>query len=115
MRDNVMHNVSKILNEEPTGFAQLAKRFRSSRRDGNLTPQAIWRWFRFGVRAADGRRVYLEAILVAGRYLSSSAAIERFIAAQQPQPTVDRLPVVSPSARERDARECEAELDRLGI
>ena len=112
-----MNLVSQILNENPEGLAALAKRLPSSRRNGSLTPQALWRWATRGIRLPDGRVVRLETCRVAGRFLSSAAAVERFVTAQN-QP-LDPTPLPSParSATKRQRADASAAelLERVGI
>src|SRR4051812_11880086 len=94
-----MSLAAKILNEDPTGFSGLARRITSRRRDGTITPQCCWRWHIRGVRRRDGTVVKLEAVLCAGRYLTSYAAYERFVAAQNESAEPTPLPVPSRSAQ----------------
>jgi hypothetical protein len=111
-----MNLVSQILNEGAEGFTVLAKRIPSSRRAGPLTPQALWRWATKGIRRPDGQVVKLEVVRVAGRFLSSWPAVERFIQAQNEAAEV-AMPAVSRSARKRqrdDARAAEM-LEEVGI
>jgi len=77
----------QLLSETLIGLAQAGRQFPRTRRgrSEHPTPSAILRWVRNGVQAPDGRRVYLEAILVSGRWLTSVQAIERYVLAQQPQ------------------------------
>lgn len=113
---------SRLLQESLISLAQAGRRFPRTRpgRSPNPTPSAIWRWVREGVRAADGRRIQLEAILVAGRWLTSLEAIERFVMAQQPatatgEPASPDLPTpLSPAARRRAAEKAGLELERQG-
>ena len=43
-----------------------------------------WRWVQKGVRAPDGRQVYLEAVKVGRSWMTSQAAVARFLAATTP-------------------------------
>src|SRR4051794_13451247 len=105
-----------ILNENPMGFSALARRITSRRRDGSITPQACWRWHTRGVRRRDGVVVKLEAVLCAGRYLTSYAAYERFVAAQnEANPSRLPTPVRNPGKRHRDDAAAAELLAEAGI
>lgn len=113
-----MHDtVSRILTEGPQGLAALAAAIPSHRRDSHLTPQALWRWAVRGIRLADGRVVRLETVRVAGRYLSSRAAVERFVRAQSEPTDPTPLPAASrsPARRQRASDRAAEQLDAAGI
>jgi hypothetical protein len=58
----------------------------------------------------------LEAARLAGRWLTSAPAIERFLAAQTPRLDAPATPVPrSPGQRRRASERAAAELQRLGI
>lgn len=109
--------VNRILNEGPESFSTLAKRFRSSRRDGCMTPQCLWRWHKKGAKRPDGSIVRLEAIVVSGRYLSSFAAIERYIAAQNESIACPPLPAAERNSdrRSKASAAAAANLSAAGI
>src|SRR4051812_37319436 len=104
---------SRLLQEQLVSLAQAGRRFPRSRhgKSAHLTPSALWRWVVHGVAVSGGHRVRLEAVFVAGRWLTSLEALERFAASQQrPIPGADSgcsvpplLP--SPAARRRAAEE----------
>jgi len=107
-----------LLNEELIGLSALAKKVPSHRHAGKrgITAVAVWRWVVQGVRAHDGRIVKLETVKLAGRYLTSWAAFQRFIEAQSPQQTnVLPTPARSPGKRARAARKATAELQAAGF
>jgi len=114
---------SRLLQETLLSLSQAGRRFPRTRsgRSPHLTPSAVWRWVVDGVRAADGGRVKLDAVFVAGRWLTSIEAIERFVQAQQPQVSAsDMAPSqttepTSPVEWRRNAEHDGAELDRLGL
>jgi hypothetical protein len=109
-----------IASEVATGgglpLREAARRFPSSRRGRALTLSCVLRWISRGVPGPYGNRVRLEAVRLAGKWLTSEPAIARFLAAQTPsaepcaQPT-PRTPGRRQQASERAARELEA----LGI
>lgn len=107
----------KLLAEQLLSFGQAAAMFPPYRRGRPVSPSCVWRWFRSGVRLANGEVVRLEAIKVAGRHLTSIEAVQRFIAAQQMndsitsgQPSVSAAGMRTSSRRNRDS---ERALDRL--
>jgi len=112
-----MNLAAKILNENPIGFAALARRIESRKRDGTITPQACWRWHTRGVRRRDGTVVKLEAVFCAGRYLTSYVAYERFVIAQNETADSTPLPVPprSPSKRQREDANAAQILESAGI
>ncbi len=61
-----------LLNERLISLPAAGRRFPPRRGKGpHPTPSAVWRWVRSGVRGPDGRRIYLDAILLCGRWLTS--------------------------------------------
>lgn len=86
-------------------------------RPGKATHAAtIWRWVLTGIRLPDGSRLHLEACRLGGRWLTSEAAISRFIAAQTPATsTAPTPPVHTPRQRQRSATKASERLDRIGI
>jgi hypothetical protein len=107
-------------------FGQGARRVPASRGQGTA-PSTLFRWARDGVLTPDGRRVRLEAARCGSRWLTTEAALRRFLEEQQPLPAQADAPEASqaekaapeksaaaarrPSAAERAAEE----LARYGI
>jgi hypothetical protein len=56
---------------------------RAGGKSGNPRPETIWRWATSGVLGPGGARIKLEAARLAGRLLSTRAALRRFLRAQQ--------------------------------
>jgi hypothetical protein len=110
---------SPILSEITAGLGlsltQAARRLPSARRGRPVHSSCVWRWINNGVRLTSGEVVRLEAARLAGRWLTSEPALERFLAAQTPaigDPLASpRTPTQSRKASERAAKELEA----LGI
>lgn len=71
---------------------QLARLMPSSRRGKPVSLSCMVRWVVDGVKLPTGDRVRLEACRLGGRWLSSLAALQRFITAQTPQPGQPPLP-----------------------
>lgn len=75
------------------------------------------RWATDGVLLPDGRRLKLEAVKLAGRLVTSRAAVFRFIERQNenhPATLSQDVPPRSPSARTRASERAAAELARMG-
>jgi hypothetical protein len=113
---------SEVVREIAAGsglsLAGAAKLFPSYRAGRPVNPTCIWRWARAGVRLSDGRTVRLEVSKVAGRWLTSTQAVERFIAAQQaPHASDAGAPAAprTPRARQRAAERAGAELAKVGL
>jgi hypothetical protein len=75
--------IAEIAAGQGITLSQGARRFPSSRGRGTNT-STVFRWLRDGVQTPDGRRVKLEAARCGSRWLTTEAAIRRFIGAQQP-------------------------------
>jgi hypothetical protein len=104
---------TEILAGSGLSLSQAARRFPPFREGKPCAPSTIFRWITAGVRLPDGRRVRLEAVRLGGRWLTSTQAIERFIARQTPR--IDTDPTLAPRtsshrqrAAERAGRELEA-------
>jgi len=111
-------NQPNLLNEGLESLASLAKRIPSHRRTGTLNPKAVWRWATKGITLPDGQKLRLETVFIAGRYLSSQAALERFISRQQTLPAVlpaKPTPTRTPTSRQQDSLKAEKALDAIGI
>src|SRR5687767_11570960 len=82
---------SPLVQESWISLSQAAKLVPPARLGRPVSASCLWRWFREGVRTADGRRVHLEALRVVNRYVTSEPAVRRFILAQQPGTTAGQL------------------------
>jgi hypothetical protein len=102
-----------LLNGEPlvslTAAGLLLPAHRGPGRVGGPT---VFRWITRGVRAVDGRVVRLEAVRVGSRWLTSTAAIQRFSAALSAPATTPMPPAPTRPSRPSSAGR---ELDALGI
>lgn len=110
---------SLLVQEVWISLSQAAKLFPPARRGRPVSASCIWRWFKEGVQTPDGRRVHLETLRVVNRFVTSEAAVRRFILAQQQTiqsrerrnstPTiVPRTPKRRMQADERAARQLDA-------
>jgi hypothetical protein len=97
-------------------LGQAARKFPPYRGDRPVNPSTIWRWIIDGIRRFDGKVIKLEATRVAGRWLTSQAALERFLRAQTPASETEPAPVPrTPRQRTRAADRAARELDKIGI
>jgi hypothetical protein len=74
-------------------------------------------WVTRGVRGPDGQKIYLEALRLGGRWLTSKEAIIRFMEAQTPQKVEipAGVPFRSKAKAQEDAEAAERELDKMGV
>lgn len=71
--------ITEILAGEGIGMGAAARLLPSFRGEGRACPSTIWRWISKGHRLPCGEVFHLEAARVAGRWLTSRAAIARFM------------------------------------
>jgi len=107
-----------IRSEQLLSLPQAARRFPPYRQDRPVNPSTLWRWISAGVKLPDGHRIKLGAVRLSGRWLTSVEAIERFIAAQTPNP--DNTPAEAPSPRtpkqrQRASAKAASELEQMGV
>lgn len=102
-----------VLSGEPlVTVAEAAARFPGARGADRLHPATITRWIMKGARALDGRRVTLEAVRLGSRWLTSEAALARFVAALGERP--DNAPIRSPAAHSRASESAARHLIEMG-
>lgn len=109
--------VRELIDGLGLSFTQAAKLLPPGRNGKPVNPATVWRWCSEGVKAPDGQRVRLEAARVGCRWATSKPALERFLAALNPEMS---SPAVEPgrartAARERQVAQATAELNALGI
>jgi hypothetical protein len=108
--------VDRLLSEGLIGMSAAARlygTFRGGRPTHSCTPT---RHHLHGVRLPDGTVVRLEAIRIAGRLMTSRAAIARFFLAQQPSvPPGKSGSARSPATRHRAAELAAKHLAAAGI
>lgn len=118
--------VDEILAGQGKSLSTLARLLPARRGEGRVRPSTVWRWVRDGVCLASGEVVRLEACQIAGRLLSTEAALKRFLSAQQAQPAP--APVSSPAPaptpppgnaarnrREEEIARAEGEAEQMGL
>lgn len=74
---------SEVASGHGRSLGQIAATLPPARRGKAVTSSCLTRWILNGVRTPDGGRVRLEAIRLAGRWVTTPQALERFLAAQQ--------------------------------
>jgi hypothetical protein len=87
--------LSEILSGDALGLSAAARLLPAHRGTGRASPSTVWRWIRTGTCTSDGRVVKLEAARLGTRWLTSTAAINRYMAALTP--TTDTPPTVAPT------------------
>jgi hypothetical protein len=97
-------------------LTRAARRIPRTRQDRAVTIGCLLRWVMAGVLAPDGQRIYLEGARMAGRWVTTPAALQRFIAAQNLPPASEQPPAPrSPTKRRRACERARKELKRKGI
>ena len=81
-------------------LSQAARVFPSYRRGRPRTVSCLVRWINAGVMV-NGQRIRLEAARIAGSWITSRAAIARFVEAQTPQPEEQTLSMRSAGMKEK--------------
>lgn len=86
-------------------------------RQFHVSPSTAFRWMMRGLPDARGERVRLQAIRRGKIWLTSRAALERFLSAlPQSAPTPATPPIRTPSKRDRDSVRAKKTLnDKYGI
>jgi hypothetical protein len=109
--------VLDIANEELIPLFQGATKVPPFRRGRKTHPSTLWRWVNQGARSPSGERIFLEAVRLGGRWLTSVAALQRFAEALTPTKSAN-IPANMPRppvARQRASDRARQELERLGI
>lgn len=114
---SVAELVERILAEGPIGMGPAASTLGTFSGGKRIHPSTVSRWITDGVKVAGGRVVRLESVRIAGRLVTSKAAVIRFIVAQQGGAPADQSGTAVPRGpgRRRAASEKAAtELQKLG-
>lgn len=102
------------VSEELLSVADAAKKFRSSRAEGTISPSTVVRWIKTGVKTPTGR-VKLEGLKVGGGHFTTLAALDRFAqATSAPAPEPVRT-ARTPARRKRIRNRVHDELVRRGL
>lgn len=107
--------LDEIDKSEGMPLSALARRLPGTRQGKPVSLSCVLRWVLDGATVEKGpraRKVRLEAVRIAGKWISTPGALRRFILAQQPGYTA---PIRSPSQRSRAAERAKRELDKAGF
>ncbi|QJW95617.1 DUF1580 domain-containing protein [Frigoriglobus tundricola] len=106
---------ARVLSEIQAGdglaLSAAGRLFPAHRGEGTVGPSTVFRWVTKGARSNSGQPVKLEAVRVGGRWLTSRAAVARFVhaltdaAAPAPAAPAPRTPTARQKASERAGRE----------
>jgi len=94
---------------------EVTRRVPAFRLGKKTTYSCVLRWSLKGVRVPGGQRVRLEAVRCGGRWLTTEAALQRFLLAQQPTEGPARTPPRSAIRRRRDSERAGERLKKVGI
>jgi hypothetical protein len=113
--------VPQVLAEIQAGdglsLSAAGRMFPAHRGEGTIDPSTTFRWVTRGSRATDGRLVKLEAIRVGARWLTSRAAVARFVQALTATAALETTSTPAPrtaAARRKASESADAELKRRG-
>jgi hypothetical protein len=106
--------ITEILAGDALSLAAAAKKL-VPHRGQRVAPSTLWRWHRDGVRTPDGRRVHLELARVGGKWLTSAAALGRFIEAATPATPNPAPAPRTARQRVRAAEDAGKQLEALGV
>lgn len=110
--------LSEIQSGDGLSLAAAGRMFPAHRGPGAINPSTVYRWATSGAKEPSGRLVKLEAVRVGGRWLTSRAAVARFVAAltAAAAPTSTPAPPITrtPAARQKAADRAAAKLKAMG-
>lgn len=114
--------IKEITAGEGLSLAEAARSLPTSRGGKRVSPSTLWRWSRVGVKLETGVCVRLEVARMGCRWLTSRAALARFLAAQnphsetsEPTPQPDRKEKTPRIRRNKRATTIESDLARHGL
>lgn len=111
--------IAEVAAGEGITLSQAARLMSPSGSRRPLHPATIWRWSRDGVKLADGTRARLEVCRLGCRWLTSRAAVARFLVAQNQPVTANQTAEVARTHNRNRNRQAppgiEADLERLRL
>src|SRR5262245_55949230 len=113
--DAIPQVLSEIHDGDALGLASVGRLFPGHRGAGSLSPSTPFRWIVKGVRSADGRLVKLEAVRVGTRWVTSRAAVGRFVALTTAAGQAPDATPRSPAARNKADEIAGRELENMGV
>jgi hypothetical protein len=111
---------ARLLGEGAISISQAAKLYPRVRQNKPASPVTVFRHITDGITLPDGRTLKLEACRWIGRWITSPAAVTRFLAAQNTEPVGNgrRSEVAlprTPSRRQRESARAARQLEKAGI
>lgn len=108
--------MTSILLETVVSMSAAARSLPKLRAGKNIHPSTLWRWARNGVNTPAGK-IRLETASLAGRVVTSSEALARFLACVADAKAGNQVATstISPPDNSPDHGHAVTELDKLGI
>jgi hypothetical protein len=108
--------LEEIERGEGETLSSIARRVPKTRRNRPVSMSCVFRWVLNGTRGPNGERVRLEAVRLAGKWISSPGALRRFILAQTPRLDSEPPPASqTPGMRKRVSDSASRMLEAAGI
>jgi hypothetical protein len=89
--------LAEILGGDALSLAAVGRLLPARHGGRHVCPSTVWRWAHHGTRTPDGRLVRLEVARVGDRWLTSRAALTRYV--QALTPPIDATPTPPPPTR----------------
>lgn len=111
--------LSEIRQHGGLRLSAVGRMFPAARGKGTTNPATVWRWARLGATTPSGGRVRLEVVRVGMSYLTSQAALDRFVtaltvASMPDAPAPAPAPVRSEAARRKASEAAGRRLAAMG-
>jgi hypothetical protein len=110
--------LSEIRQHGGLKLSAVGRMFPASRGTGTVNPATVWRWARIGATTPNGDRVRLEVVRVGMSYVTSQAALDRFVAsltdASMPAPAPKPAPARNESTRRKASAAAGKRLQAMG-
>jgi hypothetical protein len=111
--------ISEIVSGDGLSLSHAARTIATGS-DTHADPSTIWRWARKGYKLENGEVIFLEVAKLGGKWLTSKAALTRFLesvtaaSTQQDQNTSPPVPQRSAKARSAASQRASAKLAKMG-
>ncbi len=108
---------AEIASGEGIGMGEAASRLPAGREGAGCHPGTLVRWVLKGAKSVNGTRVYLEAARVGSRWVTTEAALRRFISALGGDAQAQALPDPGPQHRNPNSNQAtiERQLEAMGV
>jgi len=108
--------IAEVASGQGISLASAAQRVPSFRPGKPTNVATLWRWGLDGIRLQDGTRLRLEVCRFGGRWVTTEAALARFIKAQTPRMESEQAEAPrTPTQRQKAADRATQQLDKIGI